>query len=105
MSLWRDRTTLQELLSGVPRVVMGNLDDEGSDERTLVLFIDEAVEAVEESEGDHTLEIVLGSLAALIVLFLFSGSVLYVGLARMFPAQTRRLEAAALTAASTVIQV
>lgn len=101
MSLWRDRTTLQELLSGVPRVVMGNLDDEGSDERTLVLFIDEAVEAVEESEGDHTLEIVLGSLAALIV----AGSVLYVGLARMFPAQTRRFEAAALTAASTVIQV
>ena len=82
MSLWRDRTRLQELLSGVPRVVLGGLEDGGDDdERSLVIIVEqaveaveEAVEAVEEAEHDETLAIILGSLAALVV----AGSVIYI---------------------------
>ena len=109
MSLWRDRTRLQELLSGVPRVVLGGLeagDDE--DERSVVIIVEQAVEAVEdaveaveEAEHDETLAIILGSLAALVV----AGSVKYIVLSRMLPIQTRRIETAALSAATTIVQV
>ena len=109
MSLWRDRTRLQELLSGVPRIVLGGREDEGGDdERALVIYVEQAVEAVEETVGgveeaehNETLAIILGSLAALVV----AGSVIYVILSRMLPAQTRRIEAAAWNAATTVVQV
>ena len=102
MSLWRDRSRLQELLGGVPRAVLGGLEvGEDEDERSLVIIVEEAVEAVEEAEHDETLAIVLGSLAALVV----AGSVVYIGLSRYFPTQTRRFEAAALGAATTVVQV
>ena len=109
MSLWRDRTRLQELLNGIPRVVLGGLeagDDE--DERSVVIIVKQAVEAVEdaveafeEAGHDETLAIILGSLAALVV----AGSVLYIVLSRMLPLQTRRIEAAAWSAATTVVQV
>ena len=110
MSLWRDRTRLQELLQGFPRVVVGGVEaqEEDTDDRAMVIFIDEAVEAVEETAaavedaGHHeTLAMILGSVAALVV----AGSVLYVILSRMLPAQTRRMEAAAWSAATTVVQV
>ena len=102
MSLWRDRTRLQELLGGVPRVVLGGLEDGGDDdERSLVIIVEEAVEAVEEAEHDETLAIILGSLAALVV----AGSVIYIVLSRMVPMQTRRFEAAAMSAVTTVVQV
>ena len=111
MSLWRDRTRLQELLNNIPRVVLGDLeaeDEGGDDERSLVILVEQAVEAVEETaeaveaaEPDEILAIILGSVAALVV----AGSVLYVILLRMLPVQTRRMEAAAWTAATTVMQV
>ena len=110
MSLWRDRTRLQELLNGIPRVVLGGLEteDEGADDRTVVILVEQAVEAVEETVGaveeaghNETLAVILGSIAALVV----AGSVLYLILSRMLPAQTRRIEAAALNAATTVVQV
>ena len=110
MSLWRDRTRLQELLQGFPRVVVGGVEaqEEDTDDRAMVIFIDEAVEAVEETAaavedaGHHeTLAMILGSVAALVV----AGSVLYVILSRVLPVQTRRIEAAAWTAATTVVQV
>ena len=109
MSLWRDRTRLQELLNGIPRVVLGGLeagDDE--DERSVVIIVKQAVEAVEdaveafeEAGHDETLAIILGSLAALVV----AGSVLNIVLLRMLPLQTRRIEAAAWSAATTLVQV
>ena len=66
-----------------------------------MIIVEEAVEAVEDAVHDDSLEIVLGCLAALVV----EGSVLYIGLSRYFPTQTRRFEAAALDAATTVVQV
>ena len=101
MSLWRDRTRLQELLSGVPRVVLGGLEAEDDEDKRAVEAVEKAVDAVEEAEHDETLAIILGSLAALVV----AGSVLYVLLSRMLPTQTRRIEAAAWSAATTVVQV
>ena len=105
MSLWTNlgrNSCLQELLGGTPRVVLGDLEDEGNDdERSLIIIVEEAVEAVEEAEQDETLAIILGSLAALVV----AGSVLYISLSRMFPTQSRRIEAAALSAATIVVQV
>ena len=111
MSLWRDRTRLAELLNGIPRVVLGGLDteDEGPDNRAVVVFVEEAVEAVEETGAaavddagsNETLAMILGSVAALVV----AGSILYVVLSRFLPMQTRRIEAAAWSAATTVVQV
>ena len=111
MSLWRDRTRLAELLNGIPRVVLGGLEteDEGPDDRAVVIFVEEAVEAVEETGAaavddagsNETLAMILGSVAALVV----AGSILYVILSRVLPMQTRRIEAAAWSAATTVVQV
>ena len=93
MSLWRDRTRLQELLNGIPRVVLGSVEteDEGTDDRAVVILVEQAVEAVEETVGaveeaghNETLAVILGSIAALVV----AGSVLNVILSRMLPAQT-----------------
>ena len=90
-------------------MVLGGLeagDDE--DERAVVIImeqaveaVEETVEAVEEAEHDETLAIILGSLAALVV----AGSVKYIVLSRMLPIQTRRIETAALSAATTIVQV
>ena len=111
MSLWRDRTRLAELLNGIHRVVLGGLEteDEGPDDRAVVIFVEEAVEAVEETGAaavedagsNETLAVILGSVAALVV----AGSILYVILSRVLPMQTRRIEAAAWSAATTVVQV
>ena len=111
MSLWQDRTRLAELLNGIPRVVLGGLEteDEGPDDRTVVIFVEEGVEAVEETGAaavddagsNETLAMILGSVAALVV----AGSILYVVLSRVLPMQTRRIEAAAWSAATTVVQV
>ena len=111
MSLWRDRTRLAELLHGIPRVVLGGVEaeDEGPDDRTVVIFVEEGIEAVEETGSaavedagsNEMLAMILGSVAALVV----AGSVLYVVLSRFLPMQTRRFEAAAWSAATTVVQV
>ena len=111
MSLWWDRTRLAELLNGIPRVVLGGLEteDEGPDDRTVVIFVEEGVEAVEETGAaavedagsNEILAMILGSVAALVV----AGSILYVVLSRFLPMQTRRFEAAAWSAATTVVQV
>ena len=92
-------------------MVLGGLEteDEGPDDRTVVILVEDAVEAVEETGAaavedaghNETLAVILGSIAALVV----AGSVLYVILSRMLPVQTRRIEAAAWNAATTVIQV
>ena len=83
-------------------------EDEGTDDRAVVILVEQAVEAVEETvaaveEAGHneTLAVILGSIAALVV----AGSVLYVILSRVLPVQTQRIEAAAWTAATTVVQV
>ena len=92
-------------------MVLGGLEteDEGPDDRSVVIFVEEAVEAVEETVAaavedaghNETLAVILGSVAALVV----AGSVLYVILSRVLPIQTRRIEAAAWSAATTVMQV
>ncbi len=107
MSLWLDRlrnTRLQELLGAPPRVIMGEVDDERpADERSLVLLVAEAVEVTENAEDgeDRVLEIVLGSLVALVV----AGTIVYVSLLRYFPNQMRRFEAFSVDAARAVVQV
>ena len=93
MSLWRDRTRLQELLHGIPRVVVGGVEtqEEDTDDRAVVIFVEQAVEAVEETVAavedaghNETVAVILGSIAALVV----AGSVLYVILSRVLPIQT-----------------
>ena len=107
MSLWLDRlrnTRLQELLGAPPQVIMGEVDDERpADERSLVLLVAEAVEVTENAEDgeDRVLEIVLGSLVALVV----AGTIVYVSLLRYFPNQMRRVEAFSVDAARAVVQV
>ena len=91
-------------------MVLGGIEteDEGTDDRAVVILVEQAVEAAEETVGavedgghNETLAMILGSVAALVV----AGSVLYVILSRMLPTQTRRMEAAAWSAATTVVQV
>ena len=107
MSLWLSRlrnSRLQELLGVPPRVIMGEVDDERPvDERSLVVLVAEAVEVAEDAEDgdDRVLEVVLGSLVALVV----AGTIVYVILLRYFPNQMRRFEARSVDAARAVVQV
>ena len=107
MSLWLNslrNTRLQELLGAPPRVIIGEVDDERPvDERSLVLLVAEAVEVTEDTEDgdDRVLEIVLGSLVALVV----DGTIVFVSLSRYFPNQMRRVEAFSVDAARAVVQV
>ena len=66
-------------------------EDEGPDDRAVVIFVEEAVEAVaetvaavEDAGHNETVAVILGSIAALVV----AGSVLYVILSRVLPIQT-----------------
>ena len=107
MSLWLNslrNTRLQELLGASPRVIIGEVDDERPvEERSLILLVAEAVEATEDAEDsdDRVLEIVLGSLVALVV----AGTIVFVSLSRYFPNQMRRIEAFSADAARAVVQV
>ena len=91
-------------------MVVGGVEtqEEDTDDRAVVIFVEQAVEAVEETVAavedaghNETVAVILGSIAALVV----AGSILYMILSRVLPVQTRRIEAAAWTAATTVVQV
>lgn len=110
MSLWTNlgrNSRLQELLGGTPRVILGELEEledvERNEERTIIALIDQGTEALDEiaDESDFSVEIIVGSFAALAV----TGTALYLGLARCYPMQMRRFEDASRNALQTVVQV